>query len=372
MVIDDSLRSIIDRFSFEGTFADCGEILVGHVNRTYRVRFAQPDGSLRSYLLQRVNTFAFRKPREVMENVHLVTEHLSRRMLEQGRDPKNRVLRLIPTKDGALMVLSGDDCWRAYDFITHAETVNHADSPDQFRRIGMAFGEFQNMLSDFPIHTLHDTIPHFHDTRDRLERFEASLAADAAHRAGSVADEIAFVRARNEDMCRIVDMIAGGVLPLRVTHNDTKINNVMLDVDTGEALCVVDLDTVMAGSSLYDYGDAIRYGASTADEDERDLSRVALDIDLFRAFSDGFISQTAKGLTEEELYSLPLGALVMTFEVGLRFLTDYLDGDQYFRIEYPDHNLVRARCQFRLLSDMEAKYEQMKQIVREQIERYRA
>ena len=364
MNVDDALRAMIERFEFEGRFAACEEIVVGHVNRTYRLSFAQPDGSTRDYVLQRINTFAFRKPGQVMENVRLVTEHLCRAMIAQGRDPKNRVLRLVPVRGGGVMVLEGDDCWRAYDFITHAVTVNRVDSPAQFYEIGRAFGEFQTMLADFPIQKLRDTIPHFHDTKDRLERFERSVSADVVGRAASVRDEIAFVRARKDEMCRIVDMIADGSLPLRVTHNDTKINNVMLDVDTGEALCVVDLDTVMAGSSLYDFGDAIRYGASTAAEDEADLGKVSLDIGLFRGFSDGFIAQTARGLTDAELNNLPLGALVMTFEVGLRFLTDYLDGDKYFRIEYPDHNLVRARCQFRLLSDMEAKRDRMDAIVR--------
>ncbi|MBQ8108988.1 MAG: aminoglycoside phosphotransferase family protein [Clostridia bacterium] len=371
MNFEGDLKAIIDRFEFEGSFSACEEIKVGHVNRTYRLRFVLEDKSSRSYVLQRINTFAFKKPEQVMENVRLITEHLSRAMLARGRDPENHVLHLVPTRDGRAMILDGTECWRAYDYVSHAKTVNRVDTPGQFYEIGRAFGEFQNMLSDFPIERLYDTIPDFHDTVKRLEAFERSVSADVMRRADSVADEIAFVRARKGRMGRIVEMIADGSLPLRVTHNDTKINNVMLDINTGEALCVVDLDTVMAGSSLYDYGDAIRFGASTAQEDERDLDKVQLDIGLFRGFSDGFIGQTARDLTPLELESLPLGALVMTFEVGLRFLTDYLDGDRYFRIEYPDHNLVRARCQFKLLTDMEAHEEDMKCIVGEMIKKYR-
>ena len=281
------------------------------------------------------------------------------------------MLKLVPVIGGGYSVDAGEaGFWRAYNFIAHATTVDHVDTPDQFMEIGSAFGEFQSMLADFPIERLHDTIPYFHDTRRRLGTFEASVAKDAMGRAGAVQEEIAFVRARGEAMCGIVDMIAAGIIPLRVTHNDTKINNVMLDVDTKKAMCVIDLDTVMAGSALYDYGDAIRYGACTADEDETDLSKVSMDVDLFRAFSEGFIAQTATNLTRRELTSLPLGAMVMTFENGMRFLTDHLDGDVYFHIDRPGHNLDRARCQFRLLTDMEAKRAEMDGIVRELIEKY--
>ena len=372
MTIDGKLRSIIDRFDFDGELARCEEITNGNVHRSYHLFFNARDGRTREYVLQHMNTFAFKKPDEVMENVDLVTKHLAAAMVKRGEDPDNRVLRVVPVKDGGILLRDEDgNTWRAYDFITHAVTRNYADSPAQFREVGLAFGEFQNMLADFPIERLHDTIPHFHDTRKRLEAFEESVARDVRGRAASVAEEIAFVRARKENMCRIVDMIASGELPLRVTHNDTKINNVMLDADTGRAQCVIDLDTVMAGSSLYDFGDAIRFGASTALEDERDLSKVGLDIELFGAFADGYISQTASGLTENELKNLTLGALVMTFEVGLRFLTDYLDGDVYFNIDCPEHNRIRARCQFKLLEDMEARRDEMDAIVRETIAKYR-
>jgi len=371
MTIDNRLRAIIDRFDFPGDLADCREIKTGHINRTYRLRFGQSEGDSRDYVLQRINDYVFKKPSEVMENVRLVTEHIHAAMVARGVDPANRVLRLVPVKDGGNMVEDGEGgFWRAYDFIRHAVTIDRIESPAQFRQIGAAFGEFQSMLSDFPIERLHETIPHFHDTRKRLGDFERSVALDAAGRAAGVQGDIEFIRSRGGAMCRIVDMIDSGRLPLRVTHNDTKINNVMLDQDTGEALCVIDLDTVMPGSALYDFGDAIRYGASTAAEDETDLDRVALDMDLFTAFSDGFIAATAARLTPTELSSLPLGAMVMTYENALRFLADYLDGDIYFKVDRPAHNLERARCQSRLLMDMEAKKDRMYEIVEGLCRRY--
>ena len=372
MTIDSKLKAVIDRFDFPGRLIECEEIKTGHINRTYRLRYEQAGGAARDYVLQRINNYVFKKPAEVMENVRLVTEHISRAMAAQGIDPENRVLRLVPVKGGGTMVEDGEDgFWRAYDYIRHARTIDRVENPGQFRQIGAAFGAFQSMLSDFPIERLHDTIPHFHDTRKRLGDFERSVNLDVAGRAAAVRDDIEFIRERGSAMCRIVEMIEAGELPLRVTHNDTKINNVMLDAETGEALCVIDLDTVMPGSVLYDFGDAIRYGASTAAEDETDLSRVALDVDLFSAFSEGFISNTAARLTDAELANLPLGALVMTYENALRFLADYLDGDTYYRIEYPAQNLDRARCQCRLLADMEARRDEMYAIVGRQIAQYR-
>lgn len=371
MIIDNRLAAIIDRFDFPGTLADCAPINTGHINSTYRLRFDLPEGKAREYVLQRINIYVFKKPVEVMENISLVTEHIARALENSGIDPENRVLRLVPLKAGGTVYPeTEEDYWRAYDFVAHSVTVDRVDSPAQFREIGSAFGEFQGMLADFPIEKLHDTIPDFHDTRKRLDTFERSVAKDALGRAASVEREIAFVRARRGAMCRIVELIDAGVIPLRVTHNDTKINNVLLDADTGRALCVIDLDTVMAGSALYDFGDAIRYGASTAAEDETGLDRVALDLDLFRGFSEGFIARTAKNLSRAELENLPLGAVTMTFENGMRFLTDYLDGDVYFHIDRPNHNLDRARCQFKLLEDMEAKRSDMDRIVRELIEQY--
>ena len=372
MMNDQELRALLSAYDLPGTPARAAAIDTGHINRTYLLTRALPEGGTRDFVLQRINTYVFRQPVQLMENVLLVTDHLRAAMRKAGEDPANRVLRVIPTRDGAPMTIDAEGgCWRIYDCITGAYCIDHVRGPEEFREIGKGFGAFQRMLADFPIEKLHDTIPFFHDTRRRFDAFEASVAKDVAGRAASVPEEIAFVRARKAAMCRIVDMLAAGELPLRVTHNDTKINNVMLEKGTGHAQCVIDLDTVMPGSVLYDFGDAIRYGASTADEDETDLSRVWMDLDLFAAFTDGFVSETVHGLTRAELENLPLGALVMTFENGMRFLTDYLDGDVYFHIARPAHNLDRARNQFKLVLDMEAKRDDMTRLTLETLARYR-
>ena len=372
MSIETELAPVVAGFMFSGRWIGVEEIRTGHINRTYRLTFVPPNGGKAEYILQRISSQAFKRPDLVMENVLRVTEYLRRAIEARGESSKNRVLRVIPARDGAPMLTDAQGgAWRAYNFVDGAHSVDAVESPAQFREVGRAFGEFQTMLSDFPIGQLHDTIPHFHDTVRRVAAFEAAVARDACGRAANVADEIAFVRARAAGMGRIVGMIEEGELPLRVTHNDTKSNNVMVDDVTGRALCVVDLDTVMAGSSLYDFGDAIRFGASTAAEDETDLSRVRLDMELFTAFSDGYISQTARGLSAAELEHLPLSALVMTYEVGMRFLTDHLDGDVYFRIGHPGHNLERARCQFRLLEDMEARRGEMEAVTRALVTRYK-
>ena len=368
---DQEIRALLAAYDLPGTLARAQVINTGHINRTYRLTCALPGGGARDYVLQRINTYVFRQPVQLMENVLLVTEHLRRAMLRAGQDPKGRVLSVVPTRDGAPMTTDAQGgYWRVYDFITGAYCIDHVSSPDEFREIGKGFGAFQRMLADFPIGKLHDTIPFFHDTRRRFDAFEASVAKDAAGRAASVPDEIAFVRARKAAMCRVVDMLAAGELPLRVTHNDTKINNVMLEEGTGRARCVIDLDTVMPGSVLYDFGDAIRYGASTTDEDETDLSKVRMDLGLYAAFTDGFVSETVSGLTRAELENLHLGALVMTFENGMRFLTDHLDGDVYFHVDRPGHNLDRARNQFRLVEDMEAKWDDMARLTREALRRF--
>ena len=372
MAMDETIRSVADRFCLEGTMTGFQEIKTGHINRSYRLRCETPDGGVKDYVLQRINVYVFKKPEEVMDNVCMVTDYLAQAMVRMGQDPTNRVLKLIPAREGGYLARDDEGGhWRVYDFISHAHTVDQAQSLAQFREIGRAFGDFQSMLSGFPIDSLHETIPSFHDTRKRLGDFRRSVEKDVCQRADGVRQDIDFILQRGPAMCRIVEMIEEGALPLRVTHNDTKINNVMLDIATDRALCVIDLDTVMPGSVLYDFGDAIRVGACTATEDERDLSRVSLDMDLFSAFSEGFTTRTANHLTLKELENLPLGAIVMTFENAMRFLADYLDGDVYYRIDCPDHNLARARCQMRLLSDMERREAEMYATVRAQIAQYR-
>lgn len=369
-MLNDEVRAVAAGFRFTGNLVDAFEIKSGHINRTYRLTFQQQDG-IKEYILQRINTFAFKNPRLVMENVQGVTDHLKKAMMARGENPDRRVLSCVPALDGTALFQDGEGgCWRAYDFVGNARAYDQVDHPDQFREAGKAFGRFQKMLSDYPIEKLHDTIPDFHDTKKRYLAFEKAVAEDRVGRVQNVPAEIDFFRRRAKDMGVIVDMIEAGEIPLRVTHNDTKINNVMLDAQTGEGLCVIDLDTVMAGSALYDFGDAIRFGASTAVEDEKDLSRVSLDMTLFEAFADGFISQTADTLTKREIENLSLSALVITYELSMRFLTDYLQGDVYFRIHYPEHNLVRVHTQLKLLQDMEAKRAQMDATINELVAKY--
>lgn len=358
-MVQNDIREVAAQFCFEGELASVKELTAGLINNSYHLSYALPDG-VRDYVLQQINSYVFKKPEEVMSNVQRVTEHLHAAFAQQGVDSGRRALRLIHTIDGGVMHRDGEGrCWRAYDFITDAITRDRLESAAQFGGIGRAFGQFQRMLADFPAEQLYDTIPDFHNTPRRFETFMASVRADRAGRAAGVQAEIDFLCQRQDMMRGIVDMIEAGEIPLRVTHNDTKANNVMLDAASGEVLCVVDLDTVMPGSVLYDFGDAIRYGASTAAEDEPDTGRISIDLDYYRAFAEGFVSQVKDSLTVRELKSLPLGAKVMTCELAMRFLTDYLDGDVYFKTAYPEHNLVRARAQMKLLSEMEAHYAEM-------------
>lgn len=346
---------VASHFRLAGEVESYVELTAGLINNSYRLSCGAKE-----YVLQQINTYVFRQPEQVMSNVQRVTEHLRRKLVEAGEDPARRALHLIETTDGGNMYRDEQGCcWRVYDFITDALTRDRVETAEQFHQVGAAFGEFQRMLFDFPAAELYETIPHFHDTRKRFETFRQAVATDRAGRVKDLAPEISFFLNREEMMSSIVVAIERGELPLRVTHNDTKTNNVMLDAQSGMALCVIDLDTVMPGSALYDYGDALRFGASSAAEDEPDLSKIWLDMDYFRAFTDGFVPQVRQALTDAELKLLPLGLKVITCELAMRFLTDYIDGDLYFKIRYPEHNLVRTRAQMRLLEDIEARYDEL-------------
>ena len=371
-MIYNEIKHVLKHFAFEGTYDSVEEMLSGNINNTFHLYYRDKGGRQIQYVLQQINSYAFKQPELVMSNAVRVTNHLRANAEQRGLPAERCTLSYVPCDNGEyLYVDSQKRYWRAYNFIDNAKAYNRVEKPEQFYEAGAAFGEFQRLLSDFPVDELYETIPYFHDTRRRFYSFVASVAEDKAGRVKQLEPEIDFLFDRRKRMYSIVQMIQAGELPLRVTHNDTKINNVMLDRDTGEALCVIDLDTVMAGSSLYDFGDAIRFGASTADEDETDLDRGRMDLGLFSAFTEGFVEQTAAALTLAELENLPLGARVMTYENGLRFLTDYLDGDVYFHIDHPGHNLDRARNQFRLLEDMEEKRGAMDATVRALIEKYR-
>lgn len=353
------MEKVVSRFHLPGSFAGAREINNGNINRTYEV--SMDTGA--SYIFQKINTYVFRHPREVMENILHVTEHIKKKLEGAGDRHDRRVLSFLTTLDG-VPYLDDDELgfWRAYRYIDQARTYNVITDPYYFLEAGKAFGEFQGWLADFPAQALHETIPAFHNTAVRMEALRRAIEEDKAGRAESVREECAFLLEREPEAGSIVRLLENGVIPYRVTHNDTKINNILFDVSSDKAICVIDLDTVMPGSSLYDYGDAIRSGASSAEEDEEDLDKVWLDLKLYEAFTRGFLENTAGLLTEEETANLPLGAKIMTLELAARFLTDYLNGDVYFKTTKAHHNLIRARTQIRLTQDMERKWSEMQKI----------
>ena len=299
-----------------------------------------------------------------MENICGVTDFLREKAKQRGADPARATLHVVPTKEGRPYYQAADGgCWRVYDFVEDTVCLQQVQSAEDFYQSAVAFGNFQHQLADYPAHTLHETIPHFHDTPKRFADFQRAVVEDRMGRVAQVQREIEFVRAREADYHVMVDLLAAGKLPLRVTHNDTKLNNILFDKTTGEGLCVIDLDTVMPGLAHYDFGDSIRFGANTAAEDEADLSKVSLDLEYFGAYAKGFLSQAGESLTQTEIDQLAFSAQLMTFECGMRFLTDYLNGDTYFKTAYPEHNLVRARNQFALVADMERKMDQMEALI---------
>ncbi len=352
------IKNIVPRFHFEGKYERCDEISSGNINSTYHLVYRMPDGTPREYLLQRINSYAFKDPRAVMRNIQLVSDHIKATYDAQGIDCTRRMLRVIDTTDGSALYDGHEDgFWRAYNYIDHATAYDQVTKPEHFYEAGRAFGEFQRLLTDFPANLLVETIPDFHNTLKRFYAFVASVAADKAGRVRDIEPEIEFFFDRRRMMSAIVRELDAGNLPVRVTHNDTKINNVMIDDITDKAICVIDLDTVMPGSALYDYGDAIRSGASTAAEDEEDLSKVALDMDMFELFTRGFLSEVHGILTPLEKKMLPLSIKIIACELAMRFLTDYIDGDLYFKVRSPEHNLIRARNQMKLLTDIESKFD---------------
>ena len=350
-------------FAFPGTFVEAIPYGNGHINDTYRLTFEQ-SGRLVHYILQRMNRKVFQRPEELMENIEGVTAWLKKKIQENGGDIYRETLNVIPSADGkAWCVDDTGEYWRAYYFIENALCLDQAAGTQDFYESAVAFGHFQRLLSDYPADTLHETIPDFHNTPDRFRKFRTAVEADACGRAAAVQDEIRFVMDREAFTHTLMDRLAEGKLPLRVTHNDTKLNNIMLDEKTRKGICVIDLDTVMPGLSVNDFGDSIRFGASTGAEDEKDLTKISCDMKLYDLYTKGFIEGCGGILTDMEIKCLPIGAKVMTYECGMRFLTDYLSGDTYFKIAYPEHNLDRARTQLKLVADMEAKWDQMEKIV---------
>jgi len=351
---------IANRFKLEGRPISAEVHGEGHINDTFLVK----TDAGKNYILQRINTSIFKNADALMSNVILVTDFLKEKIAGAGGDPLRETLSVIYTKDDKPLYKEGNDCWRVYNFIDGAVTIQTCENEEQFYASACAFGHFQKLLADFPADTLFESIPNFHNTKSRYLDFEAAVAADVCGRAASVAEEIEFVRSRKEFAATLVDMQESGELPLRVTHNDTKLNNVLFDGVTRLPLAVVDLDTVMPGLSINDFGDSIRFGATYAAEDEPDLDKVHFEIDLFECYTRGFLGECGALMTENEKKMLPVGAMMMTFECGMRFLTDYLNGDTYFKIHRKNHNLDRCHTQFKLVGEMEKARAQMDEVVR--------
>lgn len=349
------MKQIYSQFRLEGRVISCTRIGGGHINRTYLLVTAKPH----LYILQWLNGHVFHNLTGLMENVVAVTDYL-----HQHSDDPRAALTLVPTLTHAPYLTTPEgDCWRVYEYILDSVCLEAAETPDDLRQSGVAFGMFQNQLADFPAATLTETIPHFHDTPDRFRLLREAVHADPFCRLEGVRDEVERYLTHEGEADALHALLRAGELPLRVTHNDTKLTNVMLDDATRRPLCVIDLDTVMPGMAAHDYGDAIRFGASTAAEDETDLSKVEMSMEMYEAFTEGFLSACGDRLTAKEIETLPMGAKLMTLECGVRFLTDYLNGDVYFATSRPGHNLDRARTQLKLVEDMERKWDEMQAVV---------
>ncbi len=362
MFTKEEIKALLDNFSVAGKFVDFCPIDDGHINDTFTVVY-DVDGKEMRHLLQRINTTVFKNPDELMANVDCVTSYLRDKIIAAGGDCEREALYCKPTRTGKKHFTDEKgSVWRLYNFIENSFSYSTIDSPEVFYNAGKAFGEFQRQLADFPIDKLYETIPDFHNTGKRYRNLVNSVEADPKGRVKYLCEEINFCYERRNETYILTGKTVIGDLPLRVTHNDTKLNNILFDKTTNEPICIVDLDTVMPGLSLYDFGDAIRFGANTAAEDEKDLSKVSLDLNLFEQYVRGFLTSAGKSLVPEEVKLLPFAAKMMTLECGMRFLTDYIDGDVYFKIHYPDHNLVRCHTQFALVADIETKYDEMMKI----------
>ena len=363
---DPILTEVLAAYEFPATLLGAVRYGQGHINDTFCVICQPQEGDAVRFILQGLSSAAFPHPEELMENFIVITSYLREKVIAAGGDPMRETLSLVKTKDGKdFYTDSYGKVWRLTPFIENTDCFQSA-TPELFEASARAFGRFQYLLQGYPAATLHETIVNFHNTEDRFAKFEAALASDKLGRAADIQKEIQFVLDRKADCSVALQALREGKLPLRVTHNDTKLNNILIDRDTHEGICVIDLDTTMPGLSINDFGDSIRFGANHSKEDEKDLSKVNFDIELYEAYTRGFLEGAKGSLTPAELEYLPWGARLMTLECGIRFLTDYLDGDHYFGIHYPDHNLDRARTQFKLVSEMEKHWDEMAKIVEEE------
>jgi aminoglycoside phosphotransferase (APT) family kinase protein len=353
-----------DQFAIQGEFVLGEQVNGGHINSTFCASYRQPDGSLRRYIFQAINRNVFKDPFAVMRNVEKVTRHINGKVLRVKADLGGQTLNLFPARSGCAWVEDDDGgVWRCYNYIEGCVTYDVVENTRQAYQAAHAFGAFQDLVSDLDACGILETIPDFHNTRKRLEKLRDAAERDPVGRFSSVASEYAFIMRREALAGVLLDKANRGELPLRVTHNDTKINNVMIDAESDEAICVIDLDTVMPGLSLYDFGDLARTATSPAAEDETDLSKVEMQMPMFEALVQGYLDAAGKSLSEAEVSCMAISARLMTFEVGIRFLTDYLEGDVYFKIRHPQHNLDRCRNQLKLVEKMEEAEGEMNRVV---------
>ena len=358
------VRREAENFDVEGRFISAREYGDGHINDTFLLTYQTAAGPA-EYVLQRINKNIFTDSEGLMANMKAITEYIRDLVKREGGDPRREVLTIVPTRDGKTHHVDGEGyCWRTTLLIPDVFSYSVVVDGEQLCETGRAFGHFVKTLDRFDAATLKETIPDFHNTKKRFETFRRAVQEDKWGRKEDASAEIEFAMRYGSFVSTLVDQLESGELPLRVTHNDTKINNVLMDKTTGKAICVVDLDTVMPGLVAYDFGDSIRSGTNPADEDERDLSKVRMDIGLYEAFAKGYLSEAGDILTEKEVLSLPVGAKMITLECGIRFLTDYLEGDHYFKTHRPGQNLDRTRTQFKMVADMDKCWDEMVEITR--------
>ena len=349
-----SIEEVLQAYDWKGQVEKVCRYGAGHINDTFEVTAQNPQEGPLDYILQRINKSIFKIPEQVMENIVGVTDFLREKIVERGGDPERETLTVYRTKNGQNCYKdSQGEYWRVYLFIEDAICLQSVEEPQQFFESARSFGNFMNQLGEYPAAALHETIPDFHNTPVRYENLMKAAEKDVMGRVASVEKELEFVRQRKEDCFYLVRLLEQGKLPLRVTHNDTKLNNILLDSKTQKGICIIDLDTIMPGLAAYDFGDSIRFGAATAAEDEPDLSKVHFDPSLYQTYLEGYLQGAGDVLTRQEIDSLPWGARLMTLECGMRFLTDYLEGDHYFKISRPGHNLDRMRTQLKLVWEME-------------------
>ncbi len=359
-----TLQETISAYEFNAEIVGAVRYGHGHVNDTFCVYTQDENGDCKRYILQRISNKAFKSPDELMQNICGVTSFLKNIIEKQGGDTSRQTMNVVSTKNGRPYYTDSEGrAWRMYNFVEGTVCLQKAHTPELFCESGRAFGNFQRLLAEYPAKELFETIEKFHDTKDRLRLFDEAVKADKFGRVKNIAEEYKFIDARRADCSVALDALERGELPLRVTHNDTKLNNVLIDKTTDEGICIIDLDTVMPGLSINDFGDSIRFGANHSAEDETDLSKVNFDIELYKVYTKGFLTGAGGALTQAELKYFPWGAKLMTLECGIRFLTDYLSGDTYFKTARENHNLDRARTQFKLVADMEKCFDEMHEIV---------